>query len=104
MRYQKKVILSIIAHLCWLYIIIFSNFFNGIHSNEICDALLKPYMKLLIYPIIINFYVVLIYKVNPLEDEIEQKNYAMTTVIFTIICWIYVFSTHMHMNEYSQFI
>lgn len=104
MRLQRKIILSIVAHMCWLYIIVFSNYFNTVQQNLICDTLLKPYMKLLIYPFVVNFYVMLIYKFNPLDNSKERKIYIVLTILFTVVCWMYVYFAHNYMQEYKSFL
>lgn len=98
MKYQKKVILSIVAHLSWLYIVAFSYYYNQLENNIVSNILLNPYMLLLLYPIIVNTVVVFIYKINPLEDKCNKIWFIVITVMFTIFCWLYVYATYRFHN------
>lgn len=84
--FKKKVIYTLPIYIIWWGIILFCEMKNQRTSSTICELLLKPYMTLIVYPLISFTYVNMVDRKIVLESvDKEIKFHWINTILMVYL-------------------
>ena len=97
---RRKIFLTVLAHVFWLGLLLFCEINREINPNELYDFLSRPYMTAIVYPLVVNMFVIQIYKIKPLESEKDKVKFIWITVFLTVYLIVRGIGEYMYSGLY----
>ena len=90
MKLFTKICISALVHMIWFFVIYKAIYEAvGMMSHEpIYGVLLSGEFMFVVYPVVANLIVYLVYKIRPLETKKEKRIFICTTTIFSLMLWL----------------